>query len=281
MLPAAQFSIDDLAEQILDDIARRKIRLPTLPEVAMQVREAIERDDACADRVARVIAKDAALSARLLQVANSPLYPGIRNIDSLTHAVARLGLNLVRTLVTSLVMRQLFQATSPTLRSQFREVWDESLQVAAISRLLAENVRGLENDQAMLGGLIHNIGALPILARINDCQGPGVEPAVVAQLVDGIGPTVGEQILRQWRFVDALAQIPTACRDLSYDPGPSPTYTDVVLAARLQHLSFKGTLVDWSRVPAFAKVGIETEEIVMSADEPAGKIAEVRRMLGG
>jgi len=284
MQPAAQISSSDLAEQICDDIEKKRITLPTLPEVALQVRETIESDHAGADTVARAIAKDAALSARLLQVANSPLYPGNHNIDSLTHAVARLGLNLVRALVTSLVMKQLFQTKSPVLQRQFRAIWDDSVQVAAIGRLLADNVRHLENDQAMLGGLVHNIGALPILARINDRYGADIEGTIVAQLIEEIGPVIGAQILRHWHFVEALANIPTACQDLSYDPGPTATYADIILVARLQHLCCKGapnSFTDWSRVPAFAKVGIETEEIVLSSEQSTGQIAQVRRLLEG
>lgn len=284
MHPAAHISSASLAEQICEDIEKKRIKLPTLPEVALQVREAIESDNAGADTVARVIAKDPALSARLLQVANSPLYPGSHNIDSLVHAVARLGVRLVRTLVTTLVMKQVFQTTSPVLQRQFRAIWDDGLQVAAISRVLADNVRHLENDQAMLGGLIHNIGALPILTRVNDCYGPDIDGTVVAQLIEEIGPTVGDQILRHWHFVAALANIPTACQDLAYDPGPTATYADIVLVARLQHLCCKGTrnhLTDWSRVPAFAKIGIETEEIVLSTEEPSGQISQVRQLLEG
>ncbi len=284
MRSAAHISSTGLAEQIRADIRNKRINLPTLPEVAIQVRQAIESRHASADSVARVIAKDAALSARLLQVANSPLYPGNHNIDSLIHAVARLGINLVRTLVTSLVMRQLFQTRSAALRDQFRQVWDDSLQIAAISRVLADNVPELENDQAMLGGLVHQIGALPILSRINETYGPDVDATVVAELIAEIGPAIGEEILRHWHFVDALANIPTACLDLSYNPGPAPTYADIVLVARLQHRFERGAqnqLADWASIPAFAKVGIEAEEIVISNEDPGGRIAEVRALLGG
>jgi HD-like signal output (HDOD) protein len=271
-----------LAEQIRSDIEGRKVRLPTLPEVALQVRDAIESDSAGADTVARVIGRDAALSVRLLQVANSPLYPGNHRIDSLVHAVARLGLQLVRTLVTSLAMRQVFQAHSTTLAERFRAIWEDSREVAAISQLLADNVPGLENEQAMLGGLIHNIGALPVLTRIDECYGRQVDEALVSEVISEIGPCIGDLILKRWHFAESLANIPSACQDLGYDPGPVPTYADIVLVARLQHLLCKGgTEVpqNWGRAPAFAKLGIQTEDVVMDVDQPGGRIAEVRRML--
>lgn len=271
-----------LAEEIRTEIENKKIQVPTLPEVALQVREAVESNNVGADAVARIIAQDAAMAARLLQVANSPLYPGNHNIDSLSHAVARLGLRLVRSLVISLAMKQLFQANSPALGRQFRKIWDDTLQVAAISRVLADRVPQLENEQAMLGGLIHNIGALPILMKIDQYCGLKVEESFVTDLIEHAGPYIGAHIMEHWHFTDSLANIPTACHDLSYDPGPAPTYADIVLVARLQHLSFTagpGALLDWSRVPAFSKIGMEPEEIVLSMEEPAGKIAEVRRVL--
>lgn len=271
-----------LAEEIRTEIENKKIQVPTLPEVALRVREAVESNNVGADAVARVIAQDAALSARLLQVANSPLYPGTHNIDSLNHAVARLGLRLVRSLVMSLAMKQLFQTNSPALGRQFRKIWDDSLQVAAISQVLADNVPQLENEQAMLGGLIHNIGALPILTKLDQCCELDLEESFITDLIDHAGPYIGAHIMEHWHFTESLANIPTACQDLSYDPGPTPTYADIVLVARLQHLSFKtgpAALTDWSRVPAFAKIGMAPEEIVLSMEEPAGKIAEVRRVL--
>jgi HD-like signal output (HDOD) protein len=280
MLNATQNA--DLAEEIRAEIDSNDIQLPTLPEVALQVREAVESDDADAGSVARVIANDVALSARLLQVANSPLYRGSCGIDSIQQAVARLGLKMVRSLVVSLAMKQIFQATSVALDTQFRRVWDTSLQIAAISRVLASGVPGLENEQAMLGGLIHNIGALPLLAKIDEHYGFHTNETVIAQLIDDMAPDIGTRILRHWNFSESLANIPGACVDLGYDPGPAPTYADIVLVARLQNLSATAeTTADCSQVPAFAKIGVEPEVDIVNMEGPAEEIAEVRSLLGG
>jgi HD-like signal output (HDOD) protein len=80
-----------------------------------------------ANKIAEIIASDAAISARLLQVANSPLYRGRVPIDNLQMAVARLGVRLVRSLVISLIMQQIFQATSDLLDAKFHQVWEESV----------------------------------------------------------------------------------------------------------------------------------------------------------
>jgi HD-like signal output (HDOD) protein len=102
-------------EELYQAIDERCLTLPTLPEVALRVRDAVEREDSSANQIANIVATDAALSARLLQVANSPLYRGRDPIDNLQIAVARLGIRLVRSLVVSLIMQQIFQATNDLL----------------------------------------------------------------------------------------------------------------------------------------------------------------------
>ncbi len=274
----------DLASEIRADIANNRIQLPTLPEVALRVRDAVEQDNTTADVVAEMIASDAALSARLLQVANSPLYRGRVEVDSIQLAVTRLGLKMVRSLVVSLAMRQIFQATSDALDAEFRHIWDDSLQVAAISRVLANNVSTLENEQALLGGLVHAIGALPILTKIDEYCGFEAEADDVDRLVAELAPDIGTFILQHWRFADHLATIPSAAFDPTYDPGPAPTYGDIVLVARLQNLVAQGLIdpdLDLSQVPAFAKIGMEPEVVIVDVAGPAEEIAEARSMLDG
>ncbi len=274
----------DLVEEIRTEIENRTLQLPTLPEVALQIRDEVESDDADANTIATMVAKDAALSARLLQVANSPLYRGRTEIESIQQAITRLGLKMVRSLVVSLAMKQIFQATSDTLDKQFRKIWDDSLQVAAISHMLARTVPELEKEQAMLGGLVHNIGALPILTKIDECFGFEAGETVVAHMVNDLGPEIGAAILKDWNFPESLAIIPTACLDLEYDPGPAPTYADIVLVARLQNLATKndtGVEAGWRHVPAFAKIGMEPEVMIVDMEGPAEEIAEVRGMLEG
>jgi HD-like signal output (HDOD) protein len=271
----------DLVDEIRADIDHNRIRLPTLPEVALRVRDAVASDSADANRIARIVSCDPALAARLLQVANSPLYAGRREVDSLHEAVTRLGLRMVRSLVTSLVMKQLFQASSQTLKQQFRKIWETSVQVAAISRLLAEFAPSLEGEEAMLGGLVHNIGALPLLTRFENCHVADGSPRLIAMMIDALAPELGTQILKSWRFVDSLAIIPGAVVDPQFDSGPTATYADIVLVARLQHLALQpdGPAIDWPEVPALAKLGLQADLLAARVNGSDNGFAEVHRIL--
>ena len=160
------------------------------------------------------------------------------------------------------------------------------MEVAAIARVLAQGLRGLEPEQAMLGGLIHNIGALPVLTRL-DCElGFDVQGETVQRLLAEIAPALGREMLEQWEFAPELSEIPTACLELDRER-PEADYADLVLVARLQHLASSGRsdertcMLRWEDYSAFARVGIETEVMVLEMEGPAEQVAEVREMLNG
>ena len=128
---------EKLLDKLLNDLEKGKLVLPTLPEVALRVRETLEDQKSGMGDVARVISTDTALSARLIQVANSPLLRAARSIESVEVAVTRMGANMTRNLVTSIAMEQMFQATSDVTDKRLRDLWEHSTQVAALCHALA------------------------------------------------------------------------------------------------------------------------------------------------
>ncbi len=182
---------------ILEEMDSGKLVLPTLPEVALQVREVVDDPEATAKQLADIITTDAALSARLLKVANSPLYRGRVAIDSVQMAVSRLGLSMVRNLVTSLVMEQMFQATNNRLDKRLRSLWEQSTKVAAASQVIAAKLNGIRTDEAMLAGLIHAIGVLPILMKADEDGDLIRDSKKLDQLIDN--PRNGNSRITWWQ----------------------------------------------------------------------------------
>jgi HD-like signal output (HDOD) protein len=269
-------------EDLYDAIEQKRLTLPTLPEVALKVRDAVESDNTSASQVAEMIATDAALSARMLQVANSPLYRGRNPIDNLQLAVARLGTRLVRSLVVSLIMKQIFQATNDLLDKRFRQAWEQSVQIAAISRVLARNLPQLDTEQALLAGLIHNIGTLPVLTLAENHPELLEDEAELDRVIAALSPRIGQRILQEWDFPDSLVRVPAHFLDLHYDGGKQADYVDVVIVARLQNLTDlaqPANEVDWNTIPAFAKVGLEPEIQIIDIEGVAEDVAEIEHIL--
>ena len=269
-------------EELREAIRVNRITLPTLPEVALRVRDAVERENSSAGEIADIIATDAAVSARLLQVANSPLYRGRVAIDSVQMAVTRLGIRLVRSLVVSLAMQGMFQATSDVLDRRFRKIWENSVQVAAIARVLAKPLPQLDAEQAMLAGLIHDIGALPILVQA-DHKDIGDEK-LLDFLLERLSPGIGRMIMDTWDFPPSLAAVTEHFRDFAYDGGPQADYVDLVIVARLQTLlgtEHPDAALDWNDILAFDKMGLAADVEVVEMEGAEEEMNGVKEMFLG
>ena len=271
---------DEFAAELKRAIKENRITLPTLPEVALRVRDAVEKESSTAHQIAEMVATDAALSARLLQVANSPLYRGRVPIESIQMAVTRLGNKLVRSLVVSLAMKQIFQATSDNLDKRLRALWEESVQIAAMSRVLSQSFSHLDKEQAMLAGLIHNIGCLPILTLAEHYPELMSNSKMLDSFVENLNPEIGKQILETWGFSESLINVVENYLNLRYDGGPKADYVDVVQVARLQSLEpdrLNGE-TDLSQVPSFRKLGLEPELEVIEIEGVAEDVEGVKQI---
>jgi putative nucleotidyltransferase with HDIG domain len=267
--------------ELIEDLESGQLQLPTLPEVALRVRDVVDDEDANASQIAEIIAQDAALSARLIQVANSPLYRGRQEIDRLSMVVARLGNKLVRNLVTSQVMKQMFQATNDVVDQHLRAVWEHSVQVAAIARALAGSVPGVMPDQAMLAGLIHDIGTLPILYRAEERDELLETPGLLDQLIARLHTRIGGAILKHWKFPDALVAVAAEHENLERTHEGGPDLVDLVQVANLQsHIDTDHPLgqVDWGGVSAFQRLGFETDVHEIELLDVQSDIDQVHRL---
>ncbi len=258
------------------EIQANRLVLPSLPEVALKVRDAVEREEISAAKLAALIAEDAALAARLIQVANSPLYRGRTEITSLQMAITRMGYYAVRTLILSLAMKQMFQPTSPLLDHYFHTIWQTSVEVGAISRALASLCPHLNAEQALLAGLIHQIGKLPILTLAERLPNLAEDPAHLDRLLEALHPQVGAMILTHWHFPQALIEVVTEYLNWHRRLDDKPAdYVDVVQAAYLTSSSLSQTPpVDLAQVKAFARLGLKPgiEVIEMHAVDAAKQL---------
>ncbi len=246
-------------DHLLDEIEKDRIVLPSLPEVALKVREAVDQGNTTASQLASLIAEDAALTARLLQVANSPLYRARTEITNLQMAVMRLGYETVRTLMMGLALKQVFQPDSKLLANYFNDTWQTSVDVAAISRAMATLCQDLDTEQALLAGLIHQIGKLPILSLANKSPEISKDPQVLDRLLDSLHTTIGEVIMFKWNFPKSLSQVVSQYNrwDRETEDGKAD-YTDVVQVAYLEHIAAQGEEppVEPTKIAAFSRLGL-------------------------
>ncbi|WGL64017.1 HDOD domain-containing protein [Pseudomonas sp. CW003PS] len=259
---------EKVQQELIHAIENDELVLPTLPEVALKVREAAEDPDVGIPQISKVIGNDAALTARIIKVVNSPLLRSNKEITDLQMAVSRLGINYTCNLATGLAMEQMFQATSDVVDRKMREVWNKSTEIAGICHVLCRHYTRLMPDQATLAGLVHQIGVLPILTYAEEHNELLADSISLNHVIEQIHPIIGDKILRTWEFPEPIAIVPSQYLDFSRDSA-KVDYVDIVQVATLQ--SYLGsehpyTQLDWSKVPAFAKLGLDPQ-VDMQADE--------------
>jgi putative nucleotidyltransferase with HDIG domain len=278
-----QESINRFIEVTLNDIKHDCLKLPTLPEVALRVRREVESNNSSTAKVARVIASDAALSARLIQVVNSPLYRARTPIDSVPLAVTRLGMKVVRDLVVGLIMKQLFNPRSSVLRARMERLWLHSTEVAALSGLLARRFTSLSADEALLAGLLHDIGAMPLIARAEEFPALLINEVALDHVIDQLHGQIGRLILETWKFPPEVVAVAAEHEQLDRYSAETDL-VDVVTVANLH--SYMGSdhrlaHVSWADVPAFGKLGLRPEESVGLLEETHAEREELKKMLRG
>ena len=259
----------ELVKQVRDDIRQQlrsdKLVLPTLPEIALSIRHVAEDPDATIDDIINCLTKDPAMCARLLRVANSPLVRSPVPITDLNTAISRLGIDYTATLVVSLSMQQLFQATNDQNDQRMHDCWSQSVAIAAAAQVLARHFSSLPPDQALLAGLIHQIGKLPLLSYAEN-NGQLLQDGVSLDYVmDKLHASLGSYLLKSWGLPAELVNVPREYLDLKRQPEEADL-TDLVQVTVIE--SYAGTehplaSVNRAEIGAFRRLGLETDNDVI------------------
>jgi putative nucleotidyltransferase with HDIG domain len=139
--------------------------LPPFPAVAHRILALVSQEDVGANEVGKLIKLDPSFSAELLRFANSALFGARREITSLTQAVARLGMDRVKSMATFVALNNMVRSSvrAPALR----KVWVHSVVTAIIAEEAARIAR-LDSEVAYTTGLLHNLGTLGLMSAYPD-----------------------------------------------------------------------------------------------------------------
>lgn len=251
------------SQQLLDKIKEEyhsgRLVLPSLPEIVIKVRAVVNDDDADLGKIVKMIQVDPSITARLVQIANSPLYRTGKPVENCLMAVNRLGLKVTRDLVTCLAMNNVFKAEQPALRKRVKDLWQHSCHVAAIASTIAKVTPDVNHDMALLAGLLHDIGVLPVLHYVSDYPELIESEQELDAVIQAVRGILGQKILETWNFDSAIVNVPTHAEDWQRDTGEVTDYSDVVIVAQ-RHSHFgtveKQDMPDLVAMPAFTKLSL-------------------------
>ncbi|MGZ4981547.1 MAG: HDOD domain-containing protein [Methylobacter sp.] len=239
-----------------ENLIQGDIKTPNLPNIAIKFNQAVQQGRDIKE-ITKIINLDPVIAAKLIQVVNSPIYRLPDPITSSFDAINRLGLQTTRNLVTAFSMKNLIRCETPLIKKHIQDTWMQSIKVSSISCILAQLTKTVDPNEALLAGLLHNIGALPILVFADSLPKDSYQSNDIDLCINEMQGQIGTIILDKWGFPDKLKQIPLQATNWFADNGKNLNLNDIVLLAKYHHLlnSFSDTKLPLiSTLPVFQKL---------------------------
>lgn len=209
------------------------LEIPSLPIVAIKLGEAMKKDIGIEEAV-KIVQLDPVIAAKLIEVANCPLYISEAPTKSCFEAVKKIGLNATRSLVISLSIKNIFKSASPQIAKHLDALWKNSLYLSSLSYVLASITKHPHPEEALLAGLICDIGAIPFLNFASNLPADYYTEEDIVNAMPVVKGIVGASILKKWGFADEFINVALLSEDWHQSSGGSSlTYTDIVVLSRL------------------------------------------------
>ena len=222
------------AKSLASDLNCDKIALPSFPDVVVRIRAALDDADTTSSDLATIISVDAALTLRILVLANSTFYnPAGIKIEGVDAAVGRIGFEKVRSTAIAYAVEQLHSSKElEPLKKELRETWSFGLRVAALSEAIARHCTKLDADSAFIAGLLNRIGVLWIFTKYPEYPELVADPESRQMLIDEWAGPIGESIVSNWDFSKEIRETLNPAQTAAEERTIDANLVDVVTTAR-------------------------------------------------
>lgn len=232
---------DDLKAQrfqMLEDIAKElsgEVVFPTYFDAVLRLRKVLQDPNETIGGIATAVSLEPLISAKLLHLANSVAFnPQGNQVVDLKAAVSRLGLNAVRSAALSIVMAQLLRAKGmANFADLTHKLWEHSIHTAAAARVLAREHTRFNADEAMLAGLIHDLGAFYMLYRATQYEELRERPDTVRYLIVQWHESIGISLLNALGLPEEIVNATEDHDRLRPAPESLRTLGDVIYVANM------------------------------------------------
>jgi HD-like signal output (HDOD) protein len=217
------------------ELSGGKVELPGFPHIVMRVQRVLGDSNADAPRIMRVIGSEPVLATQLVRMANSAaLNPAGARVSDLRAAVARVGLDTVRSATIAFAIQQLRDAPSlKGLEKQLGVLWRHGVQVAALSYAVARRLTTVSADTALLAGLLQGIGRLYILTRASRHPSLFADPLAYQTIEHDWHLSIAAALLENWGIADEIVQAVHDSENFERETRGAPTLADVLVVATL------------------------------------------------
>jgi HD-like signal output (HDOD) protein len=268
---------------LMEKIKQDALVLPTLPEVALKVRQAAEDPDISLGQMSDIISQDPALALGMIKVANSALLGRNVKVETVSQAVTRIGLTQIKSISTAMALKQVFVSENKVVAVSMQKSWHKTMDIASVAISLMSlylkdrKHTSLTLDTLTLASLVHNIGVLPILTEAEKHPGVFANPTFLQQAITTLSGKIGGSITRTWGFSDELTLLAERWSDLTILPKETH-YLDFIRAGAIYHNVFKNESTKEILLNSYMKKGLLPDIDFMESDDFKALCADVKSM---
>ncbi|MDA0822777.1 MAG: HDOD domain-containing protein [Proteobacteria bacterium] len=251
-----------LAQSLVEDMSA----LVSPPDIYLKISDMISDDSASAQQMSEVIMRDPSLAARILKLVNSSYYALPSKVDTVSRAVAVIGMHELSSLVYSMCAVQSFSRISSRV-TNMNTFWRHGVYVGLAAKALAQELNCLNTERLFIAGLLHDIGTLTINARFSEIaetaifNAAGNEALVATAEYEALGfdhAYLGALMLERWHLPKAT------CDAIRYHHQPvlakvTPLEASILFAADV--------LANYSGTGSFSEAMTDQDEIPREISE--------------
>jgi putative nucleotidyltransferase with HDIG domain len=267
----------EFIESLAKELSTNSLVFPTSVNITMRIRAALNEPNSSIDKVAHIVGAEPVLSAQLLRIANSAaMNTSGKPVVDLHTAIARLGYAMVRNVAISVGMRQLSQSTLQRSKDpRTEELWKHCILVASISYILAKKRTRINPDEAMLAGLLHDIGGFYILTRAKDFPNLFSDAAAIEEISREWHAEVGKAILESWKIPEEIVTAIQNHETFGRTHAGPADLADVLMVANILNTR-KPDDIDWQSAPsAFGRLKLDSETCAVAMEESEEEMEQI------
>jgi HD-like signal output (HDOD) protein len=188
--------------------------LPSVPLIIFEVSRLLDNPMTSASELGRLISHDQGLVAKVLTVANSPLYGIPRRVSTIEFAIVILGFDHIKNIVIALSMLESFKSKNESQWNK-RAYWLHSIITATAAKRISDELGYPRSGEAFTAGLLHDLG-ISVMQRyfnaefLNICSmadGQEIRHLNAEKLIMGIThQEIGQFLTDKWNLPPVLGE---------------------------------------------------------------------------
>ncbi|MDR3205254.1 MAG: HDOD domain-containing protein [Deltaproteobacteria bacterium] len=219
-------------------------RLVSLPSTTFKLLNLLMEENTSARDLEKLLTQDPSLAAKVISLSNSALYSVREPVSTVARAITIIGFEELQNLALGLGLSDTFDLSSSPHGFDVKALWTHSMAVSWIARVLAEQTSAADPSEAMVGGLLHELGIIILVSKfpvhfqqLNDLVNSGLSLKEAENILGLRHEVIGYHLARNWNLPQVFQDVILYHHDYEISGQNVKIATLVSLADNLAHKS--------------------------------------------